>query len=205
MKAAWKLDATKILTRGELATVLADQTRKARRSRSTATNLMIVRLACCCGLRASEIAKLRVGDVRTGSQRPHIRIRKAVGKGGRARMIPLWWDAGTLRDVAAWAAGREPGEHFVSAISKGKAGQALTRQLVRARFRTACKVLGNERLEGLTVHHGRHSFVSHALAGGRTLAEVRDAAGHASIGTTSIYTHVAVTDDSVGNLFDFAG
>jgi integrase len=45
------------------------------------------------------------------------------------------------------------------------------------RFRTACKVLGAERLDGLTIHHGRHTFISHALAGGRTLAEVRDAAG----------------------------
>ena len=31
--------------------------------------------------------------------------------------------------------------------------------------------------EALTIHHGRHTFISHALAGGRTLAEVRDAAG----------------------------
>ena len=39
---------------------------------------------------------------------------------------------------------------------------------------------------------------------GRTLAEVRDAAGHASIATTSIYTHVAVQDDGEpGDLFDF--
>lgn len=78
----------------------------------------------------------------------------------------------------------------------------LDRRHIRARFRRTCKVLGPERLESLTVHDGRHSFVSHALAGGRTLAEVRDAAGHASIATTSVYTHVAVEDDgAVGELF----
>jgi hypothetical protein len=33
------------------------------------------------------------------------------------------------------------------------------------------------------VRDGRHPFVSHALAGGRTLAEVRDAAGHVSVAT----------------------
>jgi site-specific recombinase XerD len=62
--------------------------------------------------------------------------------------------------------------------------------------------LGLERLRGLTVQHGRHTFVSHALAGGRTLAEVKAAAGHASLVTTSEYLHVAVDDDGVpGTLF----
>ena len=46
----------------------------------------------------------------------------------------------------------------------------------------------------MTIHHGRHTFVSHALAGGRTLAEVRDAAGHCSVLVTSAYLHVAVED-----------
>ena len=38
---------------------------------------------------------------------------------------------------------------------------------------------------------------------GRTLAEVRDAAGHADLSTTSVYTHVVGSDEEVGNLFDF--
>ena len=58
------------------------------------------------------------------------------------------------------------------------------------------------RLETLTIHHGRHTFISHALAGGRTLAEVRDAAGHANVSITSGYLHVAIDDEAgVGNLF----
>ena len=31
---------------------------------------------------------------------------------------------------------------------------------------------------------------------GRTVAEVRDAAGHASVSATSVYTHAAVEDDA---------
>ena len=54
----------------------------------------------------------------------------------------------------------------------------------------------------LTIHHGRHTFISHALAGGRTLAEVRDAAGHSSVLVTSAYLHVAVEDQGTeGDLF----
>jgi hypothetical protein len=52
--------------------------------------------------------------------------------------------------------------------------------------------------------HGRHAFISHALAGGRSLAEVRAAAGHATLLTTSVYLRVAVDDEGeVGGLFDF--
>jgi integrase len=66
-------------------------------------------------------------------------------------------------------------------------------------------VLGAARLKSLTIHHGRHTFISHALAGGRTLAEVRDAAGHSNVSITSGYLHVAVDDEgAVGSLFAFA-
>ena len=61
----------------------------------------------------------------------------------------------------------------------------LSRHTLRKRFRTACKVLGLARLETLTAHHGRHTFISHALAGGRSLAEVRNAAGHANVAITN--------------------
>ena len=55
----------------------------------------------------------------------------------------------------------------------------------------------------LTIHHGRHTFCSHA-AKLRTLVEVRDAAGHSNIATTSIYLHIVTDDDGeVGGMFAF--
>ena len=74
---------------------------------------------------------------------------------------------------------------------------------LRKRFRTACRTLGLDRLRTLTIHHGRHSFISHALAGGRTLVEVQDAAGHANASITSTYLHIAVEDQAMGSLFLF--
>ena len=202
------VDATKILTRRELAAVLGDLHRRAPRSRSTWSNLILVRLACCCGLRVSEIANLQVADVRTEVSRPHLRIRRGASKGGRPRMVPLWWDAGTLEDLRQWKAERVrcgAGEHdpFLASVRNGGGAEPLSRHTLRKRFRTACKVLGQERLLTLTVHHGRHTYISHALAGSRTLAEVRDAAGHANVSITSAYLHVAVEDDTVGELFRY--
>jgi integrase len=199
------VDPTKILTRGEMIAVLADLKRKALRSAITQQNLIIFRLAVCCGLRVSEIAMLQIADVRVESARPHLRIRRGAAKGGKSRTVPLWWDAGTLADLTAWKAerlrqGAEPDVSFVL----NRRGTQLSRHTLRKRFRTACKILGRERLASLTIHHGRHTFISHALAGGRTLAEVRDAAGHANVSITSGYLHVAVDDDGIGELFGFA-
>jgi integrase/recombinase XerD len=207
----WRIDQTQVLSGDEIAVVLEDLRHRGRRSLNSRQNLVVFRLACCCGLRASEIAGLNVGDVRVGIPRPYLQIRKTVAKGGRQRRVPLWWDAGTLHDLERWKDARRDqgagsGDPFVCCLRSGAAGGRLDRFNVRRRFIGACKCLGAERGSEVTTHHGRHSFVSHALAGGRTLAEVRDAAGHANISTTSLYTHVVTTDDSgVGDLFRFGG
>jgi site-specific recombinase XerD len=89
-------------------------------------------------------------------------------------------------------------------VPRAAFGKQITPRNLWYRFNSSCRALGEQRREYLTIHHGRHSFCSHALAGGRTLAEVRDAAGHANVSTTSVYTHVAVEDDGqIGALFEF--
>ena len=199
-------DMTKVLTRREIHAVLADLRVKATRSKNARLNLVIFRLATCCGLRASEIAQLHIDDIRIEMPRPHIRIRVGASKGGKSRRVPLWWDRGTLDDLAAWRAERAAhgavgDEPFVASWQPSRENAPLSRFTLRKRFLTACRKLGPERLLSLTIHHGRHTFISHALAGGRTLAEVRDAAGHSNVTVTSGYLHVAVEDDGIGALF----
>ncbi len=91
---------------------------------------------------------------------------------------------------------------FVCCQKPGRRGEPLRRHSLRRRFLIVGKVLGNERLRTLTIHHGRHTFISHAQAGGRSLAEVRVAAGHSNFVTTSAYLHIAVDDEGqVSTLF----
>jgi integrase/recombinase XerD len=208
--ATWTVDRSKILQPDEIALVLTDLRRKARRSTNSRMNLVVFRLATCCGLRASEIAGLTLADVQVDNSRPSIRIRREIGKGHKARKVPLTWDAGTLADLVEWKRfRREQGAAddalFVCSQHCDALGNPLDRRNLRKRFKACCKALGRERQADLTIHDGRHSFVSHALHGGRSIVEVRAAAGHASLATTSIYAHLVDTDDKVGNLFDFGG
>ncbi len=174
----------------------------------------------------SEACGLRLRDVRVNVDRPYLRIPKSeakgrktkrvsgrtvkVGNGATARQVPLWWDQGTLDDLRAWKREREQqgagaADFFVCAQQDGRLGKRLDRRNARSRFIAACRVLGADRAGEITIHHGRHSFISHALAGGRSLAEVAEAAGHANITITAIYTHVAVDDDGqIGSLFSFS-
>lgn len=209
MIAMRSIDQTRILTRSEIVEVI-DELRRKRRSINTRQNLIIFRLATCCGLRVSEIVGLKIANVKTGGQRPHIYIPAAIAKRRKPRKVPLWWDAGTLAELDAWKSERieddaAPGDPFVCSLSKGTWGKPLSVRNAQARFKASITCLGPERVEGLSIHCGRHSFCSHSLAGGRSLAEVRDAAGHSNISTTSIYLHAVRDDDEqVGNLFDFS-
>jgi integrase/recombinase XerD len=190
------MDSTQILTRDEISAVLQDLHRRAYRSYNSLQNLIIFRLSCCCGLRCMEICGLDVSDVITAGARPCIRIRKDNTKGRdgkrRVRIVPLWWDAWTLEDLDIWKQKRieEWGSGTTIPFISGLHGLRLTESSVARRWRTAIKSLGPERLKQISIHSGRHSFVSHALMIGRSLAEVRDAAGHANVSTTSIYLHV---------------
>lgn len=195
-----RVSTDRILTLVEIGTVVAHWKRK-RRYVANRQLLAVFRLATCCGLRASEVAGITLADLRTEGARPHVRVPKTVGKGGKGRIVPLWWDQGTLDDLRSWREEqlRRGATLAVCCQSRDAFGRPLDRRAVRRVFRRAVAILpGRERA---TTHDGRHTFVSLALAGGRGLPEVRDAAGHANLATTSIYSHCVPDDGTVGRLF----
>jgi len=85
----WKVDATKILSGAEIGQVLADLKRRAKRSVNSRMNLIVFRLATCCGLRVSEIIGLRIGDVRVGVPKPYLNLRREITKRHKPRRVPL--------------------------------------------------------------------------------------------------------------------
>ena len=155
-------DKTSILTRAEIANVLADLKRK-RRLVNTRQNLVIFRLSACCGLRVSEISDLRIRDVQTEGRRPQIVIPETAAKRWRPRTVPLWWDADTLADIEVWkgeriAAGAKPSDPLVCSQHRDTLGKTLSARNLQHRWSVAIKILGKDRVKRLSIQKGRHSF-----------------------------------------------
>ena len=188
------MDSTKILSMDEIRRVVQDLRSRATRDIQARRGLAIFRLSCCCGLRAKEIVGLSLKDFFLFGPKPYIWVDKSITKGEngkkKSRKVPLWWDSGTKDDLTAWYNERcsdAGAEVPYICTTYNHAFQRLEPHDVGKLWTTCIRVLGQR--ASLSIHCGRHSFCSHALDQGRSLAEVRDAAGHSDISTTSIYLH----------------
>jgi len=147
----------------------------------------IVECAYAAGLRISEVAGVRIGDVDIA----HGEIR-VMGKGRKERMGML---GGPARDaLEAYLHTARPllaaaGDGTDDALFLSTRGRALGARGVRKRIDLLVKRAGLP--EKTTPHTLRHSFASHLLEGGADLRVVQELLGHASLSTTQIYTHVS--------------
>lgn len=196
-----------------------DDVGSAKMSWYARTRLTVFRLSACCGLRAKEICGIDFEDVNIYGPKPVIVIRKTVTKGSirrferagkpfmrdtrRARFIPLHWSWGTVGDLAGWKIYMEqhcPIEKGTPFVPK-RPGFRMNHFEARRQWKRAlAKALGADRAKQIRLHDGRHSYASHALQAGHSLAAVRDALGHKSIAMTSHYLH-AIENDDVPDLF----
>lgn len=216
----WEIDAhqlmtlpNRVLTIGEVRTVLADLHEKqvghsyyrsySPNQHHAWINLMIFRLAACCGLRSKEIRHLRLNDLKLGGPKPFIHVRSEITKAsrfgpGRKRAVPLWWDKGTYEDIADYAAFLKsfalPNPYVIRGVRDDAIqGRPVRRCRVGYRWKTAIKALGDDRVSMLSIHCGRHTFCTHALRSGRSLKEVQIVAGHRWASTTEVYLHALET------------
>ena len=136
-----------------------------------------------CGLRASELTALNLGDVFVAEQ-----VVRVVGKGNKQRIVPLSPEAIRqlrlyLQSRAEWgvAVGQE-------ALFVNQRGGRLSRMsvfnIVSGAVRDAG--IGKE----VSPHTLRHSFATHLLEGGAGIRQVQQLLGHENIATTEIYTHI---------------
>ena len=200
------ISSIEILTADEIQTVLAANAPYRKKWRvNTLLNRIVFRLSCCCGLRRKEIAELKIGSVSVIGERPCITVQahatkrsSRTGK-GKKRIVPLWWDSGTLDDLRAYMAirqevdGAKPGDPFLCVPHKrawAEKGAPLGLWSVWNRWKTATKCLGPSRQRQLHTHSGRHTFISWALHIGINPVAVMAAVGHSNLQTTTLYSHV---------------
>ncbi len=132
------------------------------------------------GLRIAEALSLLAGDVPLGE------TLQVTGKGGKQRLVPI---LPITRDaVFAYAdicpyplPAKEP-------LFRGAKGGPLSQGMVQKAMAKARRALGLP--DTATPHALRHSFATHLLSAGADLRSLQELLGHASLGSTQIYTQV---------------
>jgi integrase/recombinase XerD len=143
-------------------------------------------LAYGTGLRAGEVASLKIGDI--DSERMLIRVEQ--GKGRRDRnailsptllaVLRAWWRHAHCKGKMLPGGWLFPGQNPVNPMS--------TRQLNRA-CHTALEHAGIDKR--VSMHTFRHSFATHLLEQGVDIRVIQVLLGHAKLNTTALYSQVA--------------
>jgi integrase/recombinase XerD len=145
----------------------------------------MIELMYASGLRVSELVTLKT--VHLGLDEGVLRV---TGKGSRERLVPFGAEAHEwLRRYFSAARGVILGRRASVSLFVTVRGAAMTRQMfwrLVKRYAVAAGITAP-----LSPHTLRHAFATHLLNHGADLRAVQMLLGHADIGTTTIYTHVA--------------
>jgi integrase/recombinase XerD len=165
---------------------------EAKRLLAVASSLKVrVMLSLCygCGLRASEVVRLKVKHI--DSAQKIIRVEQSKGRKDRhvmlsPEMLSLlreWWKGRPSRydaDIALQERWLFPGR---------KPGAPMTTRQFNRLFHEAANEAGIKK--GVTLHTLRHSFATHLLERGKDIRIIQALLGHDKLDTTARYTRVA--------------
>lgn len=145
----------------------------------------ILELLYASALRVSELCGIDVDDIDAAS-----RTVRVWGKGGKERVVPYGGPA--ARALDAYLARSRP-----TLLRRGSGTSALflgargARLGARSAYDVVSRAIAPAVGETAGPHTLRHSAATHLLDGGADLRTVQEMLGHASLGTTQIYTHVS--------------
>jgi len=154
----------------------------------------ILELFYATGMRLSELVSLQREDV--DLRRQTVRV---LGKGRKERIVVFGEKAREAieqyREQLRAQHGRASGPLF-----PGRSGGTISPRTVQ---RIVGRHLGRlARAGGRNPHVLRHSFATHLLDRGADIRAIQELLGHASLGTTQVYTHVSV--ETLRRAFDQA-
>jgi len=138
------------------------------------------------GIRVSELCGIDIDDVDLSSATARV-----TGKGSKQRVVPF--GAPARRAIEAYLTRGRPAlaaraDAQIAAVFLGARGARLgPRAVYDLVARAVSPVVG----QAVGPHALRHSAATHLLDGGADLRAVQELLGHASLGTTQVYTHVS--------------
>jgi site-specific recombinase XerD len=149
---------------------------------------VMLSLAYGCGLRASEVVRLKVGDI--DSAQKIIRVVQSKGRKDRNVMLPLdilgllrdWWKERPIyqdKDVPVTE----------RVLFPGYRGKHLSARQLSRLFRKTAKAAAISK--PVTLHTLRHSFATHLLERGVDIRVIQALLGHSKLTTTARYARVA--------------
>ncbi len=156
------------------------------KGRSTWVNrFMLVDLALRSGLRVSEIANLKTGDLHLNGKDNYLSIRN--GKRGKSRDVYI--DPALVKHLKhylkikrqTFRESTDPDAYLLAS----REGKPFTTTALHISFKQALLKAGITRK--LSIHSARHSYATAALASTNNLRFVQKQLGHANIAFTSIY------------------
>ena len=140
-------------------------------------------LAYNAGLRVSELVGLGLDDVRM----PQLDEIRVMGKGRRARVLPLWKETG--RALRAWLSIRPevPDRHlFLNAMGRGMTRRGFAKRL-ELHVTTAARTQPSITRRKVTPHALRHACALNILKATGDIRRVSLWLGHQSLQTTEMY------------------
>ncbi len=148
-------------------------------------DLAILELLYATGIRVGELVAVDIDDLDRAR-----RVVRVFGKGRKERMVPFGAPAADAVD--RWVERGRPElvvEGSGAALFLGMRGSRIDQRAVRRVVHA--RIAAVEGAPDLGPHGLRHTAATHLLEGGADLRSVQEILGHASLGTTQIYTHVS--------------
>jgi integrase/recombinase XerD len=150
----------------------------------------IIEVLYSTGCRVSEVCKLDLDDVRISGDRGEARV---LGKGSRERVVFISPSALiALQKYISHARRAISAPYHARALFTTREGHRIARKHVAAMIRKRATSAGLT--EHVTAHWFRHSFATNLMRAGAPLRTIQTMLGHADLGTTEVYTHVAPDD-----------
>lgn len=140
-------------------------------------NLVIMQLLIYTWLRVSELANLKVADIKEEMQ--------IIGKGGKRRVVNLYKDDMELIDLYLYLRGNIKGEYLFISLSKNSLGNRLSTQSIEKIIREAGRACGINKK--VFPHLLRHTFATNLLKGKANIYHIQQLLGHSSLAATQTY------------------